>query len=126
MNNAPRSTCICEETQYGKQIIAIFLRSAKRNLVSLESRVNQPRSNAIREAAHLAADEARRDRKSRNADRCEEACGKDQSLRRCSRANCSAVKGRVISLQDRRIVEDVAAAEATTIVRLFRFKVKGK
>jgi hypothetical protein len=81
MNNAPRSACTGEEPQHGKQIIAIVLRSAKRKLVSLESRVNQHRSNAIREAAHLAAaDEARRDRKSRNTDWCEEARGKDESL----------------------------------------------
>jgi hypothetical protein len=35
--------------------------------------------------------EARRDRKSRNADWYEEARGQGQTLRRCSRANCSAV-----------------------------------
>jgi hypothetical protein len=54
MNNAPHSTS-GEERQYGKQIVAIFLRSAKRKLVSLESRANQLRSSAIREAARLAA-----------------------------------------------------------------------
>jgi hypothetical protein len=54
MNTAPRSTS-GEERQYGKQIVAIFLRSAKRKLVSLESRANQLRSSAIREAARLAA-----------------------------------------------------------------------
>lgn len=55
MNNAQRSTCTGEEPQCRKQIVTIFLRSAKRKLVSLESRANQLRSGAIREAARLAA-----------------------------------------------------------------------
>src|SRR3979490_1159301 len=55
LTDAPPSTCTGEEPQCGKQIVAIFLRSAKRKLVSLESRANQLRSSAIREAAHLPA-----------------------------------------------------------------------
>jgi hypothetical protein len=55
MNSAPRSTSARKEPRCGKQIVAIFLRSAKRKLVSLEFRANQLRSGAIREAAHLAA-----------------------------------------------------------------------
>jgi hypothetical protein len=55
MNNAPRSSCTGEEPHCGKQIVAIFLRSANRKLVPLESRANQLRTSAIREAAHLAA-----------------------------------------------------------------------
>jgi hypothetical protein len=47
--------------------------------------------------------EAGRDRNSRNADWCEEARGKD-----------------------RQIIEDVVVAKATSIVILFRLKVKGK
>ena len=55
MNNTPHSTCTGEEAQCGKQIVAIFLRSAKRKLDSLELRANQLRTCAIRKAAHLAA-----------------------------------------------------------------------
>jgi hypothetical protein len=54
--------------------------------------------------------EARRDRKSRNADWYEEARGQGQSLRRCSRANCSAVNVEGNFANDRRIIEDVAVA----------------
>jgi hypothetical protein len=55
MNNTPCSTFTGEESRCSNQIVAIFLRSAKRKLISLESRANQLRSSAIREAAHLAA-----------------------------------------------------------------------
>jgi len=54
MNKARRSTSTDEEPQCGKPIVVIFFRHAKRKLVSLESRANQLRSSAIREAAHIA------------------------------------------------------------------------
>ena len=55
MNNTRCSSNTREGPQCGKQIVAIFLRHAKRKLISLESRANQLRSSAIRQAAHLAA-----------------------------------------------------------------------
>jgi hypothetical protein len=55
MNDAQPSSGAGEQPRCEQQIIAIFLRSAKRNLVSLELRANQLRTSAIREAAHLAA-----------------------------------------------------------------------
>jgi hypothetical protein len=55
MNDAQPSIRTGEQPWCEQQIVAIFLGSAKRKLVSLESRANQLRSGAIREAAHLAA-----------------------------------------------------------------------
>ena len=54
MNNARRSTSTDEEPQC-KQIDAICFRHAERKLISLESRTEQLRSSATREAAHIAA-----------------------------------------------------------------------
>jgi hypothetical protein len=61
---------------------------------------------------------ARRDGKSRNADWCNEAAARASPSSAASRANCSAV----ILPKDRRIIEDVAVAKVTTIVRRFRLK----
>jgi hypothetical protein len=55
MNDAQPSSRTGEQPPCGQQIVAIFLRSAKRKLVSLELRANQLRTNAIRKAAQLAA-----------------------------------------------------------------------
>jgi hypothetical protein len=55
MNNALRSNYTCEKPQCGKQIVAIFLRSANVNSSPWSCVPNQLRSGAIREAAHLAA-----------------------------------------------------------------------
>jgi hypothetical protein len=55
MNNAQPSSRIGEQSPRGPQIVAIFLRSAKRKLLSLELRASQLRTSAIRKAAHLAA-----------------------------------------------------------------------
>ena len=55
MNDAPTSIRTDEQPWCEQQIVAIFLRSAKRKLVSRELRANQLRTNAIRKAAHLAA-----------------------------------------------------------------------
>jgi hypothetical protein len=55
MNDTQPSSRTGEQSPCGKQIVAIFLRSAKRKLVSLELRANQLRTSAIRKAAHLAA-----------------------------------------------------------------------
>jgi hypothetical protein len=40
-----------------RAIVDLYLRSAKRKLISLELRANELRTGAIREAAHLAAGE---------------------------------------------------------------------
>jgi hypothetical protein len=55
MNDAQPPSRTGEQLPCGQQIVAIFLRSAKRKLVSLELRANQLRTSAIRKAAHLAA-----------------------------------------------------------------------
>jgi hypothetical protein len=55
MNNAQCFTSSDEESQNCRQIVTIFLSSAKRKLLSLELRASQLRLAAIREAAHLAA-----------------------------------------------------------------------
>jgi uncharacterized protein (UPF0212 family) len=55
MNYAQPSSGTGEQPPCGQQIVAIFLCSAKRKLVSLELRANQLRTSAIRKAAHLAA-----------------------------------------------------------------------
>jgi hypothetical protein len=55
MNDGQSSYPTGEQPPYGQQIVAIFLNSAKRKLVSLELRANQLRTSAIRKAAHLAA-----------------------------------------------------------------------
>lgn len=55
MNDVQPSSRTGEQPPCGQQIVAIFLRSAKRKLVSLELRANQLRTSTIRKAAHLAA-----------------------------------------------------------------------
>jgi hypothetical protein len=55
MNDAQPPSRTGERPPYGQQIVDIFLRSAKRKLVSLESRANHLRTSAIKKAAHLAA-----------------------------------------------------------------------
>jgi hypothetical protein len=55
MNDAQPFSCTSEQSPCGPQIVAIFLCSAKRKLLSLELRASQLRTNAIRKAAHLAA-----------------------------------------------------------------------
>jgi flagellar motor switch protein FliG len=54
MNNVPQSTC--DGPKPDIQRVAVFLRSVKRKLVSLELRTNQLRTGAIREAARLVAE----------------------------------------------------------------------
>jgi hypothetical protein len=55
MNDGQFSNHGAEQLPCRQQIVAIFLRSAKRKLVSLELRANLLRTGAIRKAAHLAA-----------------------------------------------------------------------
>ena len=55
MNDGQSSNHGAEQLPWRQQIVAIFLRSAKRKLVSLELRANHLRTSAIRKAAHLAA-----------------------------------------------------------------------